>query len=110
MAVQQFDLNRAQDTPVATLKLSEIVPENWHRFPPPVEDMTPEYVPVITYYGGAVGDDVSEATANATDDYTPRTQADKAATLGVGMAVDVTTPRGWIDPHEPYGPPPEPEA
>ena len=28
--------------------------------------------------------------------------------LGVNMAVDVTTPRGWVDPLEPYGPAPTP--
>lgn len=28
-----FDLNRSNDTPIATLKLSDIVPKNWHRFP-----------------------------------------------------------------------------
>ena len=34
MALQLFDLNRAGDTPIATLKLGEITPQNWHRYPP----------------------------------------------------------------------------
>lgn len=98
----QFDLNRSNDTPIATLKLNEITPENWHRFPPPIDDSDPIYIPTVTYTGGEGGDDVSSASANSTTPYEPRTQAAKAGLLGVGMAVDVTTPRGWIDPREPY--------
>ena len=65
--------------------------------------VTPAYVPVITYKGGQSGDDVTQSSANSTGSYAPRTQAQRAGQLGVGMAVDVTTPRGWIDPNEPYG-------
>ena len=101
-----FDLNRAGDTPIATLKLSPIVPVNWHRFPPRIAASTPVDVPVVSYVGGAFGDDVSVATANATNDYAPRTQAAKATQLGTTLATDVTSPRGWIDPGEKYGPPP----
>lgn len=101
-----YDLNRAQDTPIATLMLSDIAPKNWHKFPPRVEDATPINVPVVTYNGGAVGDDVSVATANATDVYSPRTQAEKAIQLGTTIVSDVGVPRGYIEPGEPYGPAP----
>jgi len=77
-------------------------------FPLPITQamVTPAYVPVITYKGGQSGDDVFQSSANSTVSYSPRTQAQKAGQLGVGMAVDVTTPRGWIDPLEPYAAPP----
>jgi len=102
----QFDLNRAQDVPIATLKLNEITPQDWHRYPPRVADMTPEHVPVLTYTGGrpnsAPYTPVEHGTANSTDDYSPRTQADKAATLGVPFAVPINTPFGSIEPRDPY--------
>jgi IPT/TIG domain len=107
MALQQFDLNRAGETPVATLKLNEITPKDWRRYPPPVEDMTPEHVPVITYHGGVPLDEAEASpyetgTANSTDDYTPRTQQDKATALGVPFAKDIGRRRGAIDPRQPY--------
>lgn len=64
--------------------------------------VTPAFVRVITYHGGEGGDDVSQASANSTDSYAPRNQAQKAHALDVNMAQDITTPRGWIDPQEPY--------
>lgn len=56
--------------------------------PPPAGSYTPANVPVITYTGGAEGDDVSASTANATNDFSPRHQTDKAITLGVPMVED----------------------
>jgi hypothetical protein len=103
-----FDLNRAQDTPIATLKLAEIAPTNWRRFPPRVQSAAPAYVPVVAFNGGLTGDEVSVAAANSTDTYKPVNQAHKAALLGVPLAVDITTPRGWIDPAEPYNAAPVP--
>lgn len=74
--------------------------------PPPAGSYTPAYVPTIDYFGGAYGDDVEQSTANATNDFSPRHQSDKATALGVAMAEDVGVPRGWIAPGEPYGPVP----
>jgi hypothetical protein len=74
--------------------------------PAPPGTLTPAYVPVITYYGGAYGDDVAVSTANVTNDFAPKTQVEKAAIVGMPIAQDVTSPRGWIDPGEPYGPAP----
>jgi hypothetical protein len=74
--------------------------------PPPAGSYIPANVPVITYTGGAYGDDVAVSTANATNDYAPRHQTDKATQLGVVMADDITSPRGWIDPNEAYVPAP----
>jgi hypothetical protein len=101
-----FDLNRAQGPQIATLQLAEIAPKNWHKFPPRIQDPTPIYVPTVGYTGGVKGDDVDTATANATNDYHPRTQAEKATMMGTTLAKDVGSPRGWIDPQEPYGPAP----
>jgi hypothetical protein len=98
----QFDLNRAQDTPIPTLKLNEITPKNWHRFPPAIQPSNPIYVPTVAYNGGAIGDDVDEATANATDTYSPRNQAQKATLMGTTLAVDIGRARGAIDPRQPY--------
>jgi len=106
-----FDLNRAGDTPIATLKLSTIVPKNWHRFPPRTQPMTPAYLGDVSYswpYNGIEGDDVNVATANATGAYEPKNQGNKANMVGNTLAVDITTPRGWVDPLEPYGPPATP--
>jgi hypothetical protein len=102
MALQAFPLPPAGG---AGTNLMEITPKNFHKFPvpPPAGSYTPAYVPTITYKGGAKGDDVSVSSANSTDSYSPRTQAQKAGIIGVALAVDVTTPRGWIDPLEPYG-------
>jgi hypothetical protein len=80
-------------------------------FPPPVSsaDITPEYLGNVTYnwpYNGLVGNDVNVATANATGPYEPKNQGNKANIMGNQnrLAVDITTPSGWIDPREPYGP------
>ena len=98
------NLNRAQDTPITTLKLASITPRDWPTLPAanaPAK-FVPSYVRTITYHGGQSGDDVFQSSANSTESYSPRTQGQKAGLLGVGLAVDVTTPRGWIDPAEPY--------
>ena len=89
---------------------------NWHRYPLPITAAmtTPAYVPVISYSGGAYGDDIDTATAtfayNAAmgeaSTYGPKTQAEKAAAMGTTLAVDVTSPRGYIEPQESYGAPP----
>ena len=73
--------------------------------------VTPEYLGDVSYnwpYNGLSGDDVNVATANATGPYEPKNQGNKADILGVNMAVDITSPRGWVDPLEPYGPAPTP--
>lgn len=97
-----FDLNRAGDTPIATLMLASIVPKDWPTFPPRTAPNTPIYVPVVSYNGGAVGDDVDQATSNATDAYTPRTQTDKATATGNTLAVDVARSRGTIAAYQRY--------
>lgn len=98
-----FNLNRAQDTPIATLQLAEITPINWHKYPPPVQPMTPAHVPVITYYGGDYGDDQDEASANSTTNYTPRNQEAKATMMGgLTIAKDVGRARGRIEARQPY--------
>jgi hypothetical protein len=100
------DLNRSNDTPISTLKLAEVPVKNWHRFPARVgPGIPPVYVPTITYFGGAFGDEIDTATANSTDDYAPKTQAAKAALMvpAGALAVDVTRSRGWIEPGQAYG-------
>src|SRR5882672_8263961 len=102
-----FDLNRAGDTPIATLMLASIMPKDWPTLPAVQPGQPPIYVPVVAFAGGAVGDDVSVATANATTAYTPRTQAEKA-TLMVppgSLAVDIARPRGYLEPDDPYSTP-----
>lgn len=71
-------------------------------------DLRPIYVPVVAYLVGLAGDDVNVATATATTAYQPRNQGEKADMLGLPPANDVTTPRGWIDPAEPYNAAPVP--
>ena len=92
------------------INLISIDPQvNWRRFPTvvlPASAYTPAYVPTIVYTGGVYGDDVDTATANATNDYTPRTQAAKATAMGTTIVQDVGVPRGWIEPGEVYGSPP----
>ena len=78
------NVNRIQDAAVANV--NEIAPKNWHRYPPRVGSMTPEYVRVLAYSGGVQGDDVDTATATLkyepalgeASSYTPRTQTEKA--------------------------------
>lgn len=104
------DLNRAGDPAVATLKVSDIVPKNWHRFPPAQPSAAPAYVPAYTYNGGVYGDDIDTATANVLVDdrgvgaYTPRNQAQKAALMvpAGSLAKDVGRPRGSIAPSQAY--------
>jgi hypothetical protein len=62
---------------------------------------------VITYTGGAYGDE-SQSTANTTVPYAPTTTQAKAAAAvpAQTFARDVTEPRGWISPSEPYNPAP----
>jgi hypothetical protein len=79
-----------------------------------VDALEPAFVREVAYIGGAEGDDVSVSTAavayatNGAEggaaedpDYEPKTQAERATMLGVDMAEDITTPRGWIDPLSP---------
>jgi hypothetical protein len=118
-----FSVLRANDPVIATAKIAEIVPKNWHRFPPAVgatavangNAAKPRYN-TADYTGVAYGDDVTQSKANlAVDrsdggpdepDYAPRTQAAKATALGTVLAQDITRPRGWIAPGQPYTAPP----
>lgn len=123
----QFDLNRSNDTPIATLLLNEIAPEIWPTLPLPVADMDPanpnfgkpRYDSMTDWAGGTEGDDVSGATASQSvasaapttvEPYVPVNQAHKGEIMvpPTALAVDVTTPRGWIGPLDPYGPAPVP--
>lgn len=89
--------------------------------------VTREYSYPVTFSGGAYGDETL-ATANATDPYSPKTLPEYAALPGGATSVVpsesvtggqalttipdyvpstvVNSPRGWIDPAEPYGPAP----
>jgi hypothetical protein len=71
-------------------------------------DLLPAFVRVVTFTGGAFGDDVDQATANTTFAYSPRTQAEKASLMvpAGSLAVDVARPRGWIQDDQPYQAPP----
>jgi len=100
-----FDLNRAGDTPIITLKLSEITPKNWRRYPlPDADPVIPINVPVISYNGGLVGDDVDVATSNATVAYSPRNQTEKATAMVPpgSLVVDVARARGTIASYQRY--------
>jgi hypothetical protein len=117
MALQ--DLNRAGDTTgdgltaiakPATNKIADITPKNWRRYPA-VQPASPRaYVPVFTYNGGVIGDDVDVAESNVliddrgVGDYSPRNQGEKSAALGAAnpLAVDISRARGWIAPNQPY--------
>jgi hypothetical protein len=70
--------------------------------PPPAGSYIPAYVPVISYFGGAVGDDVAVSSANATTDFSPKTQVQKAALTGNTMVTDVGRARGVLEPDDPY--------
>lgn len=120
----QFNLNRAQGPQVPTLKLNEITPKNWHRFPPRVAAMNraneagekkPRYDSMTDWYGGlaneeAQGGDSEIGTASSTAPAGAWShQAGKAAALGTQIAPDVGKSwggdgdqRGAIEPHEPY--------
>lgn len=102
-----LDLAGAADS---GLSLRSIDPQiNWRKFPAvvlPRSAYQPAYVPVISFVGGAFGDDQSLSTATSTDAYTPKTQAEKATLTGNTIVQDVGVPRGWISDDEPYGPPP----
>lgn len=131
MALQ--DLNRTSDTTgdgvtaiakPTTNKLADITPVNWHRYPPVVGDMTdvnankakPRYSNAADWVLGVSGDDIDTAKATVAiarsdgganeADYTPRTEAAKAAaanlTAGTAVVTDVARPRGWIGPQDPY--------
>lgn len=113
-----YNVNRIQD--LVTANVADITPQNWHRFPSPISKaMTdPVYIPAVTYTGGVYGDDVDTATAATTVAYAPTTQAAKAALPGASppnaiagepdfaLAVDITRPRGWLEPDDPYVAPP----
>lgn len=89
-------------------------------YPLPLPPAIPVYLGDVTYnwpYNGIgpsapggtqPGADVNLFTANATGPYEPRNQGNKANMVGGMLAVDITTPAGWIDPLEPYGQPPLP--
>jgi hypothetical protein len=118
------DLNRAQDTPITTLKLSEIAPKVWNTPPAAItaamitdanpNDPKPRYDSMTDWAGGVRGDDVDQATATVAlarsggganePDYTPRTEAQKAAaanlTAGTVIVTDIARPRGWIAPYQ----------
>jgi hypothetical protein len=117
MALQ--DLNRTSDTTgdgltaiakPTTNRIADITPKNWRRFPPVAGSTVKVYVPVFTYNGGLIGDDVDVAESNVliddrgVGDYGPRTQVEKAAAMVPpgSLAVDVTRARGWIAPNQPY--------
>jgi len=105
MALQTFSVRRAQDPVLAVAVVSEITPVNWHRFPAgvPAGGSKPIHQPVITYTGGAYGDE-SQSTANTTVPYAPTTTQAKAAAAvpAQTFARDITEPKGWISPSEPY--------
>jgi hypothetical protein len=116
------DLNRTNDAPLSTLKLMEITPRNWHRFPSPIPaaNVARAYQPVYTWNGGVYGDDQILAKTNVLvddqgrGDYTPRNQDDKAKLPGAAppnliagepdftIVTDITAPRGYIGPSDPY--------
>lgn len=74
--------------------------------PPPTGSYVPANIPVITYNGGAFGDDVTVSTANATNTYSPRFQGDKITagnlTPATVMVTDVGRARGAIEPGQAY--------
>jgi len=102
------------------------------RYPSPIPAawVKPAYVPVFTWNGGVYGDDVYLSKSNVLvddrgiGDYPARNQDDKAKLPGAPysvvpsesvssgqaltsivdytMAADVTAPRGWIGPRDPY--------
>jgi hypothetical protein len=96
------DLNRTNDTPIATLKLSDIQPRVWNTPPAAITGAMitdanpnhpkPRYDSMTDWAGGVRGDDVDQATATVAlarsggganePDYAPRTQAAKAAMPG----------------------------
>src|SRR5262245_34025222 len=100
-----FDLNRTNDTPIATLKLNEIAPVNWRRFPSAItaamladanpNEAKPRYTAAAQaadWNGGVGGDDIDQATATVAlarsdgganeANYAPRNQATRAALPG----------------------------
>lgn len=112
MALQAFPLPPAGAPGTNLLEIAPKAPK-----PPPdpitAAMVTPAYVPVISFTGGAEGNDVDVATTSTSAGaYTPRTQAQKAGLLGVAMAADVgidygefaggATRTGTVEPHEPY--------
>lgn len=112
----QQNLNRAQASPVIpTLKINDITPKNWHRFPPRIAPSNPVNVPTVAFSGGAAnagaaagnGGEVGTIASTTVSRGQPWTnQAEKAAAIGTTMAVDVTKSyhgtRGDIEPHERY--------
>src|SRR5262245_19245051 len=98
-----FDLNRTNDTPIATLKVSEIAPKVWNT---PPAAITATMIGVTNqnaakprhtsasgdFTGGMGGDDIDQQTANVAlarqdgaanePNYAPRNQAAKAALPG----------------------------
>src|SRR5499426_3381374 len=100
-----FDLNRTNDTPIATLKVSEIVPKVWNTPPAAItttmltdanaNEAKPRHTAASgDFTGGVKGDDVDQATANVAlarsdgkanePDYTSRNQAQKATQTNYG--------------------------
>jgi IPT/TIG domain-containing protein len=115
MALALQSVVRSQDAalPGASLmKVSEITPKNWHKFPPAIQPSEPSYNPDFTVAGGAPNTapytPVEHGTAavivdeRGVGDYTPRTQSDKAVLLGLAFADPINTPFGSIEPRDPY--------
>lgn len=122
MAQTSHDLDKAGVTDTG-INLRSIDPQvNWHRYPLPITTTMlaranvnagkPRYTSMTDWAGGVRGDDIDVATAtvaladsdgdvNAAD-YTPRTQAAKAAMIGTTLAPDIGQPRGSIAPRDPY--------
>lgn len=101
MALQAFPVKRVQD-PAPVRNLLEITPINWRRYPTKVMTVamvTPIYVATVGFNGGqanegaASGNNGETGTANVTNDWGPKTQAERAAganlTPGTTIAADV---------------------
>lgn len=118
MALQAFPVKRVQD-PAPVRNLIEITPKNWRRYPGKVitEAMVlPIYVATVGFNGGtanqgaASGQNGETGTANVTNDWGPKTQAERAAganlTPGTTIAPDVGKSyhgtRGTVEPFKKY--------
>jgi hypothetical protein len=97
----QFDLNRAGETPISTLKLNEVAAVNWRRYPGKVMTVamvTPVYVPTVSYTGGAANE--GAASDNTGEHGTANATGDTTIAVDVGKSYHGT--RGAIEPHERY--------
>jgi len=125
------DLNRSNDTPISTLKLSTIVPKDFPTLPAAVASMTlanqnaakPRYTSMTDWGGAATPDgedpglptaanqpfstaagSLANSSGGANEaDYAPRTQSAKLAqTAGQVGVIDVTRSRGPVAPAQRY--------